>query len=466
MTVETAALTGALVDLVDEIDFAGLPVEAVETAKAAILDGVGVALAGYGEEAAGVVLRHARAAYAGGAASILGADLRLAPIGAALVNGTLVHALDFDDTAWSYIGHPTAVILPAALAAGEHAGASGRELIAAYVAGFEVASRVGRPVAEILAERGWHLTSTVGVLGAAAAAGKLLGLTGRRLAQTLGAAATQAAGLKANFGWNAKPFHAGMAARSGVESAQLVDAGLSASPCVLDDRLGFFAAFTGAEPATQAQDGLAILGDGIAFKRYPSCTGTHAVIDALLALCGEHGIRPEDVELVTCGTTPEVPSELLHPFPDDADQARFSMNFAAAVALAEGAVELEHFSEEVLAQPLIRELMARCELVVDPRLDRPPAVRTPAALVEVRLTSGATVARRVDSAKGNPQNPLAPEELAAKFRACAARRLRDDGQVRALQETLLHLEELADVEEIATVARPRTRPVRANRRSR
>lgn len=447
--------TDELVGLVDGIEFDALPAEAIRVAKSGLLDATGVALAGWEEACSEIVFRHACAVYAGGSASVIGSDTRLAPMGAALANGTLAHALDFDDTAWSYIGHPSAVLLAAGLALGEPGRSSGRDLIAAYVAGFEVSHRVGRRVVESPTARGWHPTSAVGIFGAAAAAGKLLGDRRQTLARAFGLAATQAAGLRANFGWMAKPFHAGMAARGGVEAALLADAGLTASSSVFEDPLGFFQTFADREAEADGNGELAIVADGIAFKRYPSCTGSHPAVDAALELSREHDIRAEDVESIRCGTTPEVTAELVHPSPTEASQARFSMNFAVAVALVEGALELEHFSAEMLSREPVRDLMARCETVVDPGLVRPAGVRAPSGVVEIRLAGGKTVSKRVDSAKGNPANPLSTEELVEKFEICAARRLTDAARVGELRDALLNLEEMPDVAEIAAMTRPR-----------
>lgn len=444
--------TQELVDRSLGIEFKTLPAVAIERAKEGIFDVVGVALAGWDEPSGRIIARHAEEAYGAGGASVIGSDASLAPMGAALANGTLAHALDFDDTAWSYIGHASAVLLPAALAIGEMTGATGRELIAAYVAGFEAASCVGRRIAETFATRGWHLTSTVGVVGAAAAAGRLLGFDQATLAAAFGLAATQAAGLKANFGSMAKAFHAGMASRSGVEAALLARAGLAANRSVFEDPMGFFRAFAGRVPEADGNGSLAIVTDGIAFKRYPSCTGSHPAVDALLELRREHRLRVEEVESITCETTPEVLGELLYPFPQDASQARFSMNFALAVALSEGGLGIEHFSDEMLSRPEIRRLMKRCETIADPKISRPAGVRTPAAVVHIRLTGGGTISQRVDSAKGNPADPLSREELVRKFDACAPGRLRDPGQVEVLREMLLRLEDIEDLRDVTRLA--------------
>lgn len=456
----SAPFTEALLDVVEALDSSSLPPLAVERTTACVLDAAGCALAGWDAEAGQLGAGHALTAFAESSSTVLGSPVQIAPAGAAFANGVLTHALDLDDTSWAYIGHPGTVILPAALAIAEERHMAGRDLVAAFVAGLEVAARVGRSQTDAFGRRGWHLTTTIGVFGAASAAGKLLALDRRQLAHALGLAASQAAGLKANFGSMAKPFQAGFAARNGLEAALLAESGVTACTSAFDHRFGFYGVLAGGE-APRAEpfsvDDLSLLTDGVAFKRYPCCTGSHPAIDAVLALAAEHGLVATGVESIRCGTTAEVLDELLHPVPETPEEARFSMSFPVAIALSQGRLGAEHFSERFLEDDLVRSLMERCETFVDADLERPPGVLAPAALVEIRYRDGRAYRQRVDSAKGNPGNPLTPDELAAKFDENARRRIRDAGQVAALREAIEHLEQLDDVGELLALAR--TEPV-------
>ncbi len=443
-----------LLDRVHSLRFDELPEAAVAQVKSSLLDLLGVALAGWSEPESSIVYEHVVSTFGAGAASVIGTSTRVAPEGAALANGTLAHALDFDDTSWTYIGHASAVIVPAALAIGEARGSSGRELVTAYVAGLEAAARVGESLTDEFAGRGWHLTSTIGVFGAAVAAASLLGLDREQLGRAFGIAASRASGLKANFGYTVKPLHAGMAAADGLQSALLAQAGLTANPHALEDRLGFFAAFAGIRPPepAAATDELAIVTDGVAFKRYPSCTGSHPALDAVLAIVADNRLSADEIESVRVGTTPEVPGELLHPWPASGAQAKFSMGYAIAVALTKGRVGLDCFSDELVADEAIRELIGRCEVFVDPGLERSGNPRWPAAAVTVTTTAGETHRRRVDAAKGNPGNELTSTELEQKFFECAATRL-PDAQAVALRDLVAGLEGVDDVGELMTHAR-------------
>ena len=451
----STGFTDAVLDRFDAIVFDDLPAEAVACAKECVLDVVGVALAGWSEPESTMVFDYATSAYGAGPATVLGTQHRIAPEGAALVNGTLAHAHDYDDTSWSYIGHGSAVILPAALAVGEAQGASGRELIGAFVAGLEVAALVGAPLTGDFARRGWHLTSAVGVLGAAAAAGRLLGLDRDGLARALGVAAARAGGLKASFGYMAKPYQVGLAASGGVQAARLAQSGLTACPTALEAPLGYFSAFADAQAPPSVAGPLSIVADGVAFKRYPSCTGSHPAVDGVLAIVADTGIRGADVQSIRVGTTPEVPGELVHPRPATGAQAKFSMPFAVAVALIHGDLKIEHFTDAMVTDRAIGELMDRCEVFVDADLDRPVGVRAPAASVEIVTADGRAHRRRIELARGNPGRPLSHVELVAKFRDCATRRL-DEPSVTALLARAEALEHLGDVAELLAATRSTT----------
>lgn len=235
-----------IAERVAAITYDDLPDEAVRWAKLAILDTVGVTLAGSGEPCAQIVERVLAGAGGGGECLIFGTDRRAAALDAALINGTAAHALDFDDVSNSLGGHPSAPILPALFALGEKLDCTGRAFIAAYVAGFETETRIARGVHFHHYKKGWHPTATLGVFGAAAACCHLLGLDQARTAQALAIAASLASGIKANFGTMTKPLHVGHTARSGLFAAQLAREGFTANPGALEHKQGFLMVFNAA----------------------------------------------------------------------------------------------------------------------------------------------------------------------------------------------------------------------------
>jgi 2-methylcitrate dehydratase PrpD len=398
------------------------PEAALESARRAILDCLGVMLAGSVEPAARILQQVARAEGGMPLATVVGTGRRTGAVWAALCNGTAAHALDFDDTNFALMGHPSAPVLAAALAAGELALADGRAVLHAFLLGFEVETTLAEVINPPHYERGWHATCTLGTLGAAAAAARLLGLDGAHTRHALAVAASQSSGLKENFGTMTKPFHAGHAARSGVLSALMAREGWTASERALEGPQGFFdvlgAGKKSLEPLATLGAPWKILTTGVAVKPYPSCACTHSIIDSALEMRRVQGIRPEEIEDVTVGVAAGVPRILIHSRPRTGLEAKFSAEFSAAAALTEGRVGVATFQDDRAQDPGIRRLMERVKVVVDPEipgdLERHMWTR-----FTVRLKDGrsATIAPR--PVPGHPENPLSREALREKFVECA-----------------------------------------------
>lgn len=441
-------LTDEITDCVMNTSYDQIPYEAIEIAKRCVLDTIGVALAGCKEPASKILIDYVREHGGNGEASLIGCDLRATATDAALANGTISHALDYDDNTWAYIGHPSAVILPAVLTLGEKVRASGKELLCSFIVGFEAACRIGSLATPLLSEIGWHTTSVVGVYGAAAAAGKILKLNRQEIAYAMGIATSESSGVKANFGTMTKSFHAGKAACDGVTAALLAQKGLTSADDALEHRYGFLKVFA-KRAMIRSKRGrwgnpFAIVNPGVTFKKYPSCTGTHPAIDAVLSLVDEHDIYPQDVQSISCGTTPDVPKEVFYSTPRTGLEGKFSMPFCLSLALSERTALLAQFSDEYVNKPAIKELMKKCSIYVEAKLTKKQGIFSPAGIVEIKLKDGKRYSRRVDLAKGNPENPLSQEELIGKFKDCAMTRL-PVGKVDCLLETIMHLEEIEDV---------------------
>ncbi len=339
------------------------PPPARAAAARALLDTVGVTLAGAAEPAARIVQRVVSQDGAG-PCRLLGTALSASAANAALANGTAAHALDYDDMCFVSLAHPSAPLVAAALAAAEVAGASGRALLDAYVIGFELEGRLGRAMNPRHYQRGWHCTSTLGTIGAAAAASRLLGLDAIAANHALAIAASEASGLKENFGTMVKPLHAGLAARNGVVAALLAGAGMTASGAAIDGPQGFLAAFDSEQPSLEAVaadlgERWEILDTGITVKLYPSCAGTHPTLDALLDLQRREPFGAGEVEAIEIGVDPIVPTILLYDRPSSGLEGKFSMPFCAAAAIVRGRVGMETFDAAALHDPEILSLQSR-----------------------------------------------------------------------------------------------------------
>jgi 2-methylcitrate dehydratase PrpD len=429
------------------------PAAARAAAARALLDTVGVTLAGAAEPAARIVQR-VIAQDGGGPCRVLGTDLRASAGNAALANGTAAHALDYDDMCFVSLAHPSAPLVAAALAAAEVAGASGTALLDAYVVGFELEGRLGRAMNPRHYQRGWHCTSTLGTIGAAAAASRLLGLGVSATGHALAIAASEASGLKENFGTMVKPLHAGLAARNGVIAALLAQAGMTASGAAIDGPQGFLAAFDSEQPSLAAVAGdlgtrWEIVDTGITVKLYPSCAGTHPTLDALLDLKRREPFSAEQVEAIEIGVDTIVPTILIYDRPSSGLEGKFSMPFCAAAAVVHGGVGTATFDAAHLCDPAIVAMQERVTMRVDPTLDASAPSLTQAR-VTVRLRDGRALTASANGARGYPERPASDEELAAKFTSCATPTLSAAHAARALA-ALGDVESIADVRTLTTV---------------
>jgi 2-methylcitrate dehydratase PrpD len=425
-------------------------VAARNRAAQALRDTVGVMLAGVVEPAA-TIARSIVDAGANGPCQILGRPERASAGDAALANGVAAHALDYDDMCFVSLAHPSCALVPAILAAGELAGASGRSALNGYIVGFEIECRLGIVMnPRHYHVRGWHCTSSIGAIGAAAAAARVLGLNPSATAHAIGIAASAACGLKENIGAMVKPLHAGMAARNGVMAARLAQAGFTASEQAIDGPQGYLTAMDSERPASALIDTLADLGSrweiidtGITVKLYPSCAATHPPLDALLALVQRHQISEPDIVAIDVEVDSMTPRLLIHERPATGLEAKFSMPFCAAAAVVFGAPGVDTFDATHIKDGRVQRLMPRVTLRANPAFDDAPPLSQ--SRVSVRLRDGRTVSEHADGARGYPGR-LTDDELNTKFLACARRSLG-----HAAEAALAAVRSVEDLERIGSV---------------
>src|SRR5918996_2328528 len=394
-----------------------LPPEAVHWAKVGMLDTVGVTLAGAADPSATIV---AGVLSSAGSSLVLGTDKRVGSLDAALVNGTASHALDFDDCNNTLGGHPSAPVLPALFALADEIGASGRDFIAAYVAGFETETKISMGVNFYQYTRGWHPTSTIGVFGAAAACAKLLKLDDERTATALAIAASLASGIKSNFGTYVKPLHVGHCARNGLFAALLARGGYTASPVAFEHKQGYFEVFNGAGNYDADKilpawgNPFDIVKPGIAIKQYPCCGSTHPAIDAMLELVRTHDLKPAAVERIQSWTHKRRLEHTNRPNPQSTKDAKFSVQYCLARALVDRKVAIEHFEGDAYKDPAVRSVTSLVE-VAPYTTEQFPAENHFGAEVKVTLRGGTVLGTKVDQPAGRTSaNPLPQERLKEK----------------------------------------------------
>jgi 2-methylcitrate dehydratase PrpD len=427
-----------IAEFIVETDVRAIPAECYRAAREASFDCAGVMLAGVPEPHGRMIVDFASAEGGSGPCTIVGTPVRTSATMAALANGTLGHALDYDDMGG--FGHPSVVLLPAAVAAGEIADASGRDVLTAYILGFEVARHLSRAASYHQGERGFHSTVVFGTLGAVAAACRLLGLTVEQTITALGIAGSMPSGVVQNFGTHTKPLHAGMTCRNGVMAAMLAGKGFLACDNIVESKVGWAAAYIGVgnyDPPAMVKD----LGsewtiqNTIVIKKYPCCGTNHSALDSLLALQREHRFRWDEVAEVEVTGLPDTSHVLLYPEPRYAFQGKFSLPYNVATALVDGRVDVNSFTDERLARRELAETLRKVEIKVVSRWDpawSPHPRETP---VTVRLADGRTLTRSTNrhTMHGTPTDPLTAEELRDKFRRNAQRGLSGDRAERALE---------------------------------
>jgi 2-methylcitrate dehydratase PrpD len=439
----------ALAERVAALRFDDLPPEALHWAKVGILDTVGVTLAGSHEDAPRLAARALD--LAPGPSLIFGESRRVGALDAAYVNGTASHVLDFDDCNNTLGGHPSAPVLSALFPLADALGASGRNFVLAYVAGFEVEAKIALAVNFHHYTKGWHPTATLGTFGAAAACSRLMGLDAPTTAVALALAASFASGIKANFGTMAKPLHVGHSARNGLYAARLAQAGLTANAdSVFEHEQGFLDVFNG--PGTydvrRALDAWAapldIVRPGIAIKQYPCCGSTHPALDAMLDIVGRRRIDPDDVTRIDACIHARRLKHTNRARPDSNLDAKFSLQYVLARALIDGRVGVADFERDRYRDPRVQALLPRVHVAPydDTQFD---AANHFGGAVRVTLRDGSVETARVEQALGRTSdNPVPAQRLRDKFDQCARTVLREHA-VAPIADAIASIETLADM---------------------
>lgn len=437
--------------------------EAIYWGKVAILDTIGVTLAGASEEAPRL-LDDVLGLPANGPSLIFGTARRASALDAALVNGCAAHALDFDNTASNMGGHVSATMVPALIAEGEACSASGMDVLLAHAVGFQ-AARIGLGLNPEHSEKGWHPTATIGVFAVTAACARLLRLDVRQTETALALATSLAAGTKANFGTMTKPLHAGQCARGGMLAALLARKGFTANRDAFEHKQGYLNLFAGpgrfdVSRILEGWGRLDIVAPGASYKLYPCCYSTHAAVQAALDLVRQHGTYdPDEIERVESRTSERALAHTDRPRPQSALDAKFSVQYCVARALVHGQVILDHFEGEAYRDPTMQSVLPRvhatpyhgpffCE---DDPFD---------AEVRVTLRGGQVHEAKVDRPLGRTsENPIPREQLDAKFVDCASRVLSPEAAA-VMCEKIWAFESLESIGELTALLEDRGRAVR------
>jgi 2-methylcitrate dehydratase PrpD len=408
------AVTATLAEWALARDTARMPADVREAARRCVLDWVGVALAGANDPLIGILIGAAQDEGGNGACSLVGHGEKVSPMQAAMINGAAGHVLDYDDVNTGMTGHPTAAVLPAVLALAESRNASGAEIIAAFVAGYETAARVGQLVAPGHYARGYHNTCSVGVVAAAAACARLLRLDLDAASRALGIAATQASGLKSQFGTQCKPFHAGVAGQNGIRAALLAARGMESRTDMLERRGGFAATLSPDfnPDAALANPDRYFVRENL-FKYHAACYGTHSAIESIRKLRAD-GLTPAAVRRATVHVAHSADAMCNIQQPKTGLEAKFSLRFMAAASLLglDTAGLDTTYSEATCADPT---LVAMRDKVVVELVPSPWPQHTLKAEVSVETTDGKKLHAAYDASVPETDLPAQGGKVTTKF---------------------------------------------------
>ena len=403
--------TELIANFIVDTGYDRIPTEAMSSAKGAIVDSLGCILAGSHEHSGSIIEEYVKELGGNPEASVIGGGFKTSVTQAALANGTMAHALDYDDVAVTWLGHPTVALLPAVLALGERERLSGRDALVGYIVGLEVGAKLGAAIGMGHYAWGWHATVTLGTMAAAATSSKMLGLDAHQAKMALGIATSLAGGTRQNFG----------------TMAHALD---------YDD-----------VAVTWLGDPFDIVSSGVSMKPYPCCLLTHRCIDAILHLIKEYGVVANDVEKVECRTSEFIPQALIHARPRTALEGKFSMQYCMAIALLDGRIGFKQFTDEKVLDPKAQELLQRVTYVHPEGL-----IPLQSEAVTIKLKDGRELSHEVATPKGDPQNPMTKKELAVKYRECASFALSPQDTQKSL-EMISHLEDIEDITELMDLVR-------------
>jgi 2-methylcitrate dehydratase PrpD len=449
-------VTDTLARFATDTVFSTISEKTLANAKMHILDTLGVALAGVKTPPAQIALDYCKGLGDSSEATMWGTKAKGSVSTAAFANGLFAHALDFDDwDAFIHVGHPTSMLIGAALSLGENIGASGKDLLKSYVLGMEVICKLAANSPN-MQDRGFHSTPVFGSLGAAVACASLLKLEPAKLKAALGVAASAAGGIHRQQGSMVKPFHAGNAARNGAEAALLAQAGFTADAAILEAPRGFCDTFFG--PGTCNYEKMIenlgapyfLESPGMGLKWHPCSAPQFLAADAALHLKHEHSIRAEDVANIEVSIPPlryqrhyaaEVKTGL---------RGKFAINYVVALCILDGKLELATFTDEKVNQPKVQEALGKVHVICDESIPEPG----PYCPVTVALKNGMRHSFTARIAKGDPRNPMTENEVMEKFRGNARSAISAE-QAEKLIAALRSLESLQNVGEVTRFLVPR-----------
>ena len=460
-TAQDSSLTAYVARFITESKASSIPAEVMHLGKRSILDGIGLALAGNAAESGHIVRTYLKTLGCplDKGCTVIGTGMKVPARFAAFANGIAIHADDYDDTqlavakdrVYGLLTHPTAPALPPVLALGELGNRSGLDVLTAYQLAVEAETKISEAINPRHYDHGFHSTATIGAIAAAAGAARMLRLNTEQTRRAIGIGASQSAGLRENFGTMTKPFHPGRSAESGIVAAEFAKLGWTATPIVLEAGRGFFKAAGGGYDAAAIDGKLgnpwSFASPGVSIKPHPSGSLTHPGMGLMLDLIRKNDIKPAQVIKVKVGTNRHMPNALIHHRPTNELQAKFSMEFCMAILLLERKAGLAEFTDKVVNRPDVKKMIEKVEFSVHPEAEA-AGYEKMTTIIDIELADGRSIRGRADFGKGSPANPMSDDELAGKFRECAAWGKLPGASAEKVVHMVFNLEKLKSIREL------------------
>lgn len=448
--------TEKMADFVLDLRKEKLQPEVFKRAKQLFIDSISCMIAGSKEPTTKLALEYCRETFGEkGKSTVIGLkDVKLDPYNSAFINGIAAHVHDYDDQLPTMNGHPSAPVMPAVLAIVEEINASGLEAVMAYIAGVEICQAMSICLNQKdhkHYEKGWHTTSTFGIFGATAAVGKLLGLNKEQLTNAFGICASEASGLRANFGTQTKPFHAGRAAAKGLQAAKLALLGMNSNHEIIETEGGYGFASTGEMDLEGLYDFLnkgvsCFIEPGITIKPYPCCKCTHNAIDAVYETMKEYNYAADDVDQIICHVMPFTIDVLKYPQAKTKLEGKFSMNYTLALTLLNGRPPgIKDFIGEDITDKTVLEYMKRIKMIKNDDIANGLYTNsTHETWVDIFLKDGRKIHKKVVYSRGEARKPLSNDEIIEKLKDCISLTL-DASKSQPIIDTLLDIENVTNI---------------------
>ncbi|MEL0107884.1 MAG: MmgE/PrpD family protein [Rhodospirillales bacterium] len=437
---QSLEITKGIAEFAANLKFSDLPGEVVEGAKKSFMDTLGIGLAGSVEEAPNIVAGFVKDQGAKEVATVYGMSFKTSMPYAAWVNGISSDILGFSDICVEYVNHPSVTIVPALAALAEEKKPNGKDLITAHVLGDEVADNICNSLGPEFHLAGWHPLAVVNTLGGAIACGKVLGFDADQMANALGVASAEAAGMRGNDGSYSKAYGAGRSARDALYAALMTDRGYTGSKRILDVRDGFLCTFGAGVDGHQILETLGkpfdFIKPGMTYKAFPTCTRSHPGIFAAIQLKEKHGIDADAIEHVHCAVSPAVDRVLRFGIPENKWEGKYSLPYSVALALSKGKVVIKDVTDENARDPELRSLMAKIKMEVSPELAKHgflPPHAPHGCHMTITMKDGTEYAFEQNRGPWEPATSPSFDDLAEKFRSCAELVLKDDQIEQAVE---------------------------------